>query len=109
MNGNERASLAIDAACHRFKKYVGAYSAIMDGIDLLVFSGGVGENAFYIREKVCQGLEYMGIEPDTQKNKNNESIISKDTSRVKILVVKANEEKIIAEDTYKICSDMATK
>ena len=107
-DGNERASLAIDAACHRFKKYVGAYSAIMDGIDLLVFSGGVGENAFYIREKVCQGLEYMGIEPDTQKNKNNESIISKDTSRVKILVVKANEEKIIAEDTYKICSDMAT-
>lgn len=108
-SGNERAGLAIDAACHRFKKYVGAYSAIMDGIDLLVFSGGVGENAFYIREKVCQGLEYMGIELDTQKNKNNESIISKDTSRVKILVVNANEEKIIAEDTYKICSDMATR
>ncbi|MBP8692342.1 MAG: acetate kinase, partial [Sedimentibacter sp.] len=98
-SGNERAGLAIDAACHRFKKYVGAYSAIMDGIDLLVFSGGVGENAFYIREKVCQGLEYMGIELDTRKNKNNESIISKDTSRVKILVVNANEEKIIAEDT----------
>jgi acetate kinase len=108
-SGNERAGLAIDAACHRFKKYVGAYSAIMDGIDLLVFSGGVGENAFYIREKVCQGLEYMGIELDTRKNKNNESIISKDTSRVKILVVNANEEKIIAEDTYKICSDMATR
>lgn len=108
-SGNERAGLAIDAACHRFKKYVGAYSAIMDGIDLLVFSGGVGENAFYIREKVCQGLEYMGIELDTRKNKNNESIISKDTSRVKILVVNANEEKIIAEDTYRICSDMATK
>ncbi|HRC81685.1 MAG TPA: acetate kinase [Sedimentibacter sp.] len=108
-SGNERAGLAIDAACHRFKKYVGAYSAIMDGIDLLIFSGGVGENAFYIREKVCQGLEYMGIELDTQKNKNNESIISKDTSRVKILVVNANEEKIIAEDTYKICSDMATR
>ncbi|HHZ01511.1 MAG TPA: acetate kinase [Tissierellia bacterium] len=102
--GNERARLAIDVACHRFKKYVGAYSAIMEGIDILVFSGGVGENAFYIREKVCKGLEFMGIEIDEDRNKNNEKIISKDTSRVKILVVNANEEKIIAEDTYKICS-----
>ncbi|HCS10622.1 MAG TPA: acetate kinase, partial [Clostridiales bacterium] len=60
-SGNERAKLTIDAVCHRFKKYVGAYSAIMEGIDILVFSGGVGQNAPYIREKVCRGLEYMGI------------------------------------------------
>jgi acetate kinase len=103
-NGNERASLTIDAVCHRFKKYVGAYSAVMEGIDILVFSGGVGQNAPYIREKVCKGLEYMGIELDDYKNKNKSSIISKDSSKVKILVVNANEEKIIAEDTYKICN-----
>ena len=101
-SGNERATLTIDAVCHRFKKYVGAYSAIMEGIDVLVFSGGVGQNAYYIREKVCKGLEYMGIELDDYKNENNESIISKDSSKVKIIVVNANEEKIIAEDTYKI-------
>lgn len=102
-NGNERAALTIDAVCHRFKKYVGAYSAIMEGIDILVFSGGVGQNAPYIREKVCKGLEYMGIELDENKNKANKGIISKDSSRVKVIVVNANEEKIIAKDTYEIC------
>lgn len=101
--GNERAKLTIDAVCHRFKKYVGAYSAIMEGIDILVFSGGVGQNAPYIREKVCKGLEYMGIELDQYKNQNTAGIISKDTSKVKVIVVNANEEKIIAQDTYEIC------
>ncbi|MGD9567729.1 MAG: acetate/propionate family kinase [Sedimentibacter sp.] len=102
-NGNERANLTIDAVCHRFKKYIGAYSAIMEGIDILAFSGGVGQNASYIREIVCSGLEYMGIEIDLDKNKNQaEGIISKDSSKVKIIIVKANEEKIIAKDTYKL-------
>lgn len=102
-SGNERAKLTIDAVCHRFKKYVGAYSAIMEGIDILVFSGGVGQNAPYIREKVCKGLEYMGIELDQYKNQNTAGIISKDSSKVKVIVVNANEEKIIVQDTYEIC------
>lgn len=107
-NKNERAILTIDAVCHRAKKYVGAYSAVMEGMDLLVFSGGVGQNAVYIREKICSGLEYMGAEIDLEKNRNlaEDGIISKDTSKVKILVVKANEEKIIAEDTFELCSNM---
>lgn len=101
---NERAKLTIAAVCHRFKKYVGAYSAIMGGIDILVFSGGVGQNASYIREEVCFGLEYMGVEIDLEKNKTiiSEGIISKDSSKVKIIVVKTNEERIIAGDTYKL-------
>lgn len=105
-SGNEKASLAIEAVCHRFKKYIGAYSAIMEGIDVLVFSGGVGQNADYIRQKVCSGLEYMGIELDNDKNSKlkGSGIISKDSSRVKIIVVEANEEKIIAGDTYNLCS-----
>jgi len=103
--GNERAKLTIDTVCHRFKKYVGAYSAIMDGIDILVFSGGVGQNAYYIREKVCKGLEFMGMELDEHKNKHMTGIISKDSSRVKIMVVNADEEKIIAKDTYEICGN----
>ena len=103
--GNERAILTVDAVCHRAKKYVGAYSAVMDGMDILVFSGGVGQNAYYIREKICSGLEYMGAEIDNEKNINlkEDGIISKDSSKVKIMVVKANEEKIIAEDTYELC------
>lgn len=105
-NGDERATTTIEAVCHRAKKYVGAYSAVMGGMDILVFSGGVGQNAHYIREKICLGLEYMGAEIDHEKNKNlqDEGIISKDSSRVKIIVVSANEEKIIAQDTYEIYS-----
>lgn len=108
--GNKRAQLCIDAVCHRFKKYVGAYSAIMDGMDILVFSGGVGQNAHYIREKVCSGLEYMGVEIDINKNRNlkDAGIISKDSSKVKIIVVKANEEKIIAEDTFNLYEKIKT-
>lgn len=103
-NGNERARLTIDAVCHRFKKYIGAYSAIMEGVDVLIFSGGVGQNADYIRQKVCSGLEYMGIEIDEIKNSSlrGSGIISKDSSKVKIIVVEANEEKIIAADTYNL-------
>lgn len=102
--GNERAKITIDTACHRFKKYIGAYAAILEGIDLLVFSGGVGENAWYIREKVCSGLEFIGIDLDKDKNKalKGTGIISKDNSKVKILVTYANEEKIIAEDTFQL-------
>lgn len=102
--GNERARITIDTVCHRFKKYIGAYSAILEGIDLLVFSGGVGENAWYIREKVCSGLEFIGIDLDKDKNKalKGTGIISKENSKVKILVTYANEEKIIAEDTFQL-------
>lgn len=106
-NGNDRARLTIDVVCHRFKKYIGAYSAIMEGIDVLIFSGGVGQNASYIREKVCSGLNYMGIEIDADKNSElkGAGTISSDNSRVKIVVVEANEEKIIAADTYNLCKE----
>lgn len=104
--GNERAKTTIDAVVHRFRKYVGAYSAVLGGTDLLVFSGGVGENAWYIREKVCEGMEYMGIELDRERNRSlkGEGIISTDASRVKVLVTYANEEKIIAEDAFSLLS-----
>ncbi len=103
-SGNDLAKLTIDTVCHRFKKYIGAYSAIMDGVDILVFSGGLGQNAWYIREKVCSGLDFMGISLDMNKNKElkGSGFINTEDSKVKILVVKVNEEKIIAEDTYAI-------
>ena len=105
--GDKRAEATIEAVCHRFRKYVGAYSAILGGTDILAFSGGVGENAWYIREKVCEGLEFMGIELDREKNRSlkGEGIISSDSSKVKILVTYANEEKIIAEDTYRLATE----
>ncbi|WP_414732040.1 acetate/propionate family kinase [Acetobacterium carbinolicum] len=104
LNGNQRAIDTIATVCHRFRKYIGAYAAEMGGLDLLLFSGGVGENAWYIREAVCTGLEFMGIALDPQKNRDlsGEGVISTTDSAVQILVVSANEEQIIAEDTFDI-------
>ncbi|MBU4539851.1 MAG: acetate/propionate family kinase [Firmicutes bacterium] len=104
LNGNQRASDTIAAVCHRFRKYIGAYAAEMGGLDLLLFSGGVGENAWYIREAVCTGLEFMGIVLDPEKNRNlsGQGMISTADSAVQILVVSANEEKVIAADTFAI-------
>ncbi|WP_373482241.1 acetate/propionate family kinase [Acetobacterium sp.] len=104
--GNQRAKDTIATVCHRFRKYIGAYAAEMGGLDLLLFSGGVGENAWYIREAVCTGLEFMGIVLDSQKNRelSGEGVISTADSGVQILVVSANEEKVIAEDTFGILS-----
>ena len=100
--GDKRAQLTVDAVTHRFKKYIGAYAAVMGGIDLLIFSGGVGENSVDIRANVCRGLEFLGIELDEHANSNGsgERIIS--TGRVKVLVVGADEEQMIAQDTYEL-------
>lgn len=108
LKGNDLAKTTIKAITHRFKKYVGAYSAIMGGVDILIFSGGVGENAWYIRENVCKDMEFLGVEIDKEKNKQlkDEGIISTEDSKVKIVVVKANEEKIIAEDTYNLIENL---
>lgn len=102
--GSHRAQTAINAASHRMKKYVGAYASIMGGIDILAFAGGVGENAWYIREKVCSSMDFMGINLDNEKNRGlkGEGIISSPGSSVLIIVVNANEEEIIARDTYNV-------
>lgn len=100
--GSSQAQLTIDAVTHRIKKYIGAYAAAMGGIDLLIFSGGMGENSAEIRAKVCEGLVFLGIEIDEQANANGkgERIIS--CGKVNILVVNANEEEMIAQDTYEL-------
>lgn len=102
LKGDQRAQDTIDTVCHRFKKYIGAYAAEMGGLDVLLFSGGLGENAWYIRQQVCQGLDFIGIKLDPTKNKRQAGVISAENSKVLVLVVTANEEKIIAEDTYAI-------
>ncbi len=101
-NGNERAKLGLTMYNYRIKKYIGALSAAMGGLDILVFTGGIGENSDIIRAESTKDLEFMGIEFDSEKNKGvqgKEQIISKDSSKVKVLVVPTNEELVIAEDT----------
>jgi len=106
--GNERALLGLRMYRYRIKKYVGAYAAAMEGVDLIIFTGGIGENDSVTREDVCKGLEYMGVEFDKEINhgvRSKELAISKPTSRVKVMIVPTNEELVIAEDTERIIGE----
>ena len=102
--GNHRAKLAEDMLCYTAKKYVASYAAAMGGIDVLVFTAGIGENSCRTREKICSGLEFMGIKIDKEKNKvrAKEALICAEDSKVAILVVPTDEELVIARDTKKI-------
>lgn len=92
-----RAKEAIDFFCYHTKKWIGALSTTLEGLDTLVFSGGMGENCPQVRERICGGLEFLGIEVNEEYNKNNQTLISTDKSKVKIYVIKTNEELIIAK------------
>jgi len=107
-NGDRRSKLALKIFCYRVQKYIGAYAAAMGGLDAVIFTAGIGENAVEIREDICEGLEFMGIEFDAEKNKSDEreKFISTENSRVKILVVPTNEELLIARDTLEVVSDL---
>lgn len=100
--GNERAKLAMEMYDYRIKKYIGAYAAAMGGVDIVVFTAGVGEHQWDVRQGACEGLEFMGIKIDAEKNKANcgeEEIISAPDSKVKVVVVPTDEELLIASDT----------
>lgn len=102
---NERAQLALNIFDYRVKKYIGAYTAAMEGCDILVFTGGIGENGDITRSGICKGLEWLGFEIDESLNKGlrgKEMVISKPDSRVKIMVVPTDEELMIALDTQTI-------
>ena len=103
--GNERAILARDMYYRRIKKFVGEYAAEMGGVDLIVFTGGVGENSSEMRESVCSGLEFMGVEFDQEANRGTRGvnkILSKPESKVKVAVIATDEELMIATDTYNL-------
>ncbi len=93
---NKDAALAIDIFCYQIKKYIGAYTAALRGLDTLVFIGGIGENAPVIRSRVCAGFEYGGIRLNEDKNNKNEWLISDNDSNVKVYVIPTNEELMIA-------------
>lgn len=105
---NKRAILAFNIFCYRIKKYIGAYTAAMGGLDAVVFTGGIGENSTLVRKKVCSNMEYLGIEFDDSKNENakGECDITKENSRAKVLRIPTNEELVIALDTEEIVKKM---
>jgi acetate kinase len=90
---------------YRVKKYIGAYAAAMGGVDILVFTGGVGENGWESRENICSDLDFLGIGFDKDKNRGvrgKETIISKDKSKTIVIIIPTNEEFVIASDTKTI-------
>lgn len=94
---DERAAEAIELFCYQTKKWIGSFTAALGGLDVLVFSGGIGEHSPEVRSKICDGLEFLGIGVDEIKNRNNESIISTETEKVSVHVIKTNEELMIAK------------
>lgn len=105
--GNHLAKLASDMLSYRVKKYIGAYAAALGGLDILVFTAGVGENRAKLRQEACEGLEYMGVKVDEELNlalRGEAGVISAPDSRVKVVVIPTDEEYMIAKDTYDICN-----
>ena len=106
--GNKRARLAWDMFEYRLKKYIGAYVAVMDGVDVIVFTGGIGENQTITRDYICQGMTYLGIKYDKELNsrtRGEEVVISTPDSKVRVVVIPTDEELTIASDTMEIVSN----
>jgi len=103
--GNARAQLAVDILVYEVKKYIGAFAAAMGGLDAIAFAGGIGENAWRVREAVCREMEFLGIALDDAKNRERattDRVISASNSRVSVLVVYTNEEIIVARETVRV-------
>ena len=99
--GNENCALALDKFAYEVRKYIGSYAAALGGLDCLVFTAGVGENSASMRARICEGLEFLGVKLDPEKNntRGKEAIISADDSKVTVWVIPTNEELMIAQDT----------
>jgi acetate kinase len=102
---DRRAMLAIEIFCYRARKYIGAYLAAMNGTDAVVFTGGIGENSWEVRARICDGLQWMGLELDEELNRlhtgGREGLISKQNSRLSVYVIPTDEELLIARDTVR--------
>ena len=102
--GNEDCALALNKFAYEVRKYIGSYAAALGGLDCLVFTAGVGENSASMRARICEGLEFLGVKIDSEKNnvRGKEAIISSDDSKVTVWVIPTNEELMIAQDTREL-------
>ncbi len=100
--GNANARLALDVFVHRLQKYIGAYAAVLNGFDALIFTGGIGENSSRIRALVCEKLGYLGISLEAAKNRTHDLVISSNAVGPKVLVIPTNEELMIARETARL-------
>ncbi len=98
--GDKRAQVAIEVFVYRTQKYIGAYAAALNGVDVIVFTGGIGENDAYIRERIVRNFGYLGVRIDQTRNENKGTVFSSDDSDVRLMNIPANEELVIAQQTY---------
>lgn len=106
--GNERAKLTLDMYAHRVKKYIGAYAAVMNGVDLIIMTGGIGENSCHTRKLVFNDMDFLGIKYDFNKNEGlraKDELVTFPDSKVKVMTITTNEELVIATDTKRIVFD----
>ena len=111
-SGYKRAELALKKLAYDIKKYIGAYAAVLNGVDMIVFTGGIGENSQRVRELVCTGLDYLGVDFDFEKNeavRGEDAVLTKRRSKVKVMAVTTNEELVIATDTMEIVEELREK
>jgi acetate kinase len=97
-----RAADAVALFCYQAKKWIGAFAAALGGLDTLVFSGGIGENAPVVRERICDGLGFLGVEVDSSRNATTEGLISPDAGRVSVRVIRTDEELMIARSVSRL-------
>ncbi len=95
-----RAAEAVALFCYQVKKWIGAFAAVLGGVDTLVFSGGIGENAPVVRSRICEGLDFLGIELDDIRNAAGDAVISADASRAKVRVIRTDEDMVIARAVF---------
>jgi len=110
--GDERATLSLKMYDYRIRKYIGAYAAAMGGVDILIFTGGIGENGSETRENICKDFEFIGLEFDKKANdgvRGKELVISTKKSKVIVMIVPTNEELVIASDTCEIIEKKTAK
>lgn len=106
-SGDKPSQMAIEIFVYRIQKYIGAYIAALNGIDAIVFTGGIGENSPYIRSLIAKNFSYLNITVDNEKNEKNKPIFSTSNSPVHLLTIPANEEKVIAQQTYQLLNQNA--
>jgi acetate kinase len=104
-----RAAEAVELFCYQAKKWIGSYAAALGGLDTLVFAGGIGENAPPVRERICEGLQFLGIKLDKARNKKNAAMISANGGRVKVRVIRTDEELMIARSVLRSCPAVTTE
>ena len=100
--GNKSAEVAIEIFVYRIQKYIGAYTAVLIGVDAIVFTAGIGENSPYLRERILDNFDYLGLKINKTKNERNETVFSSDDSKIYAMTIPTDEELVIAQQTYRL-------